>query len=160
MSQDPIRLVGGDNFYAYVHDSNYWIDPNGLMAFGSGKGTHNATVNVYDSSGGLIHSEAFQSGNMTATEKALGFPQSTLATHTEARAVKKLPLEPGQTMEILGEYPPCNSCKGKMRAASGVGATIDYKWADDLGDQHVRFENGKKTLDTKSKNPKLNPGCG
>lgn len=58
------------------------------MAFGSGKGTHNATVNVFDNSGNLIHTEAFQSGNMTAAEKALGFPQITLATHTEARAVK------------------------------------------------------------------------
>ena len=160
ISQDPIRLAGSDNLYAYVHDSNYWIDPNGLMAFGSGKGTHHATVNIFDNSGNLIHTERFKSGNMTATEKALGFPQSTLATHTEARAVKKLPLQSGQRMEIIGQYPPCNSCKGKMKGASSIGATVDYKWADEAGTkQYVRFENGKKTVDTTSKNRKLNQAC-
>jgi hypothetical protein len=51
---------------------------------------------------------------MTEAEKALGFPQSTLATHTEARAVKEIPLKPGETMRIEGQYPPCPSCRGKM----------------------------------------------
>jgi RHS repeat-associated protein len=31
LSQDPIKLEGNNpNFYAYVHDSNVWIDPFGL----------------------------------------------------------------------------------------------------------------------------------
>ncbi|MDY4250610.1 RHS repeat-associated core domain-containing protein, partial [Bacteroides pyogenes] len=30
ISQDPIGLAGGLNFYAYVHDSNLWIDALGL----------------------------------------------------------------------------------------------------------------------------------
>ncbi|MCV9931918.1 RHS repeat-associated core domain-containing protein [Flavobacterium sp. LS1R47] len=30
ISQDPIRLAGGNAFYAYVHDSNSWVDPFGL----------------------------------------------------------------------------------------------------------------------------------
>ncbi|WP_272914531.1 MULTISPECIES: RHS repeat domain-containing protein [unclassified Gilliamella] len=31
ISQDPIRLAGNNpNFYAYVHDSNAWVDPFGL----------------------------------------------------------------------------------------------------------------------------------
>ncbi|MFV0505979.1 MAG: RHS repeat-associated core domain-containing protein [Bacteroidales bacterium] len=31
ISQDPIGLAGGmPNLYAYVGDSNYWIDPWGL----------------------------------------------------------------------------------------------------------------------------------
>ena len=89
ISQDPIGLAGEmPNMYSYVEDLNIWIDPFGLMAFGSGKGVHTATVNVYDSGNNLVSSEVFQSGNMTASEKALGFPKSTLATHTEARAVK------------------------------------------------------------------------
>ena len=30
ISQDPIGLVGGINFYQYVHDPMHWIDPMGL----------------------------------------------------------------------------------------------------------------------------------
>ena len=30
ISQDPISIAGGLNIYAYVHDSNSWIDPFGL----------------------------------------------------------------------------------------------------------------------------------
>ena len=32
ISQDPISIVGGINVYAYVHDSNSWIDPLGLSS--------------------------------------------------------------------------------------------------------------------------------
>ncbi|MFL0093943.1 RHS repeat-associated core domain-containing protein [Tenacibaculum maritimum] len=35
ISQDPIGLLGNNpNFYAYVKDSNSWVDPFGLMAWG------------------------------------------------------------------------------------------------------------------------------
>ena len=30
ISQDPIQLAGGDNFYAFVKDINSWVDPFGL----------------------------------------------------------------------------------------------------------------------------------
>lgn len=33
ISQDPISIAGGLNVYAYVHDSNGWIDPLGLRGF-------------------------------------------------------------------------------------------------------------------------------
>ncbi|WP_158978782.1 RHS repeat-associated core domain-containing protein [Cellulophaga sp. L1A9] len=41
ISQDPIGLEGGANFYSYVPDTNSWIDPFGLndVATGSGR-TH------------------------------------------------------------------------------------------------------------------------
>ena len=33
ISQDPIRLEAGlTNLYAYVHDTNGWIDPLGLYS--------------------------------------------------------------------------------------------------------------------------------
>ncbi len=32
ISQDPISIAGGLNVYAYVHDSNSWIDPLGLSS--------------------------------------------------------------------------------------------------------------------------------
>ena len=34
ISQDPIRLMGGDNLYGYVHDPNTWVDIFGLGGTG------------------------------------------------------------------------------------------------------------------------------
>jgi hypothetical protein len=130
LSQDPIRLASDEmNLYSYVHDTNYWFDPNGL--FRSDKGQHTAIVNVYDAFGNRVSRDVLKSGNMTPDEKALKFPKSTLATHTEARAMKNIPLSKGQRMEIFGMYPPCKSCKGKMNAkAAETGADITYIWKD------------------------------
>jgi RHS repeat-associated protein len=130
ISQYPIRLAGDEiNLYTYVHNPNCWIDPNGL--FGSGSGQHTAIVNVYDTNGNRVSRDILKSGNMTPDEKTLGFPESTLATHTEARAMKNIPLSEGQRMEIFGMNPPCNSCKGKMNArAVETGADITYIWKD------------------------------
>ncbi|NML41700.1 hypothetical protein HHL17_31230 [Chitinophaga sp. G-6-1-13] len=33
LSQDPLSIIGGLNLYAYVHDTNTWIDPFGLSGF-------------------------------------------------------------------------------------------------------------------------------
>jgi hypothetical protein len=78
------------------------------------------------------YQNTFQSGGMTPDEAALGFPQSTLATHTEARATSQVPLDPGDSMLIEGQYAPCPSCKGKMNArAAETGADIQYTWPED-----------------------------
>ena len=132
INQDPIGLAGGSNLYAYAPNPTGWVDPWGLAKFGSGKGTHYANVTVTDASGEVVHTQPFASGNMTPEERALGFPRSTLATHTEARAVRQIALEPGQVMTIEGQYPPCKSCQGKMRtAAEQSRATIHYTWEED-----------------------------
>ena len=81
---DPIGLNGGCNPYGYVPNTLIWVDPLGL-AFGSGKGRHTASATLYDSKGNVKTTGTWQSGNMTPSEKALGFPKSSLATHTEAR---------------------------------------------------------------------------
>ena len=160
ISQDPIRLASNSvNLYSYISDSNSWLDIFGL--FGSGKGTHTATINIYNSDGSLKPENpiSIKSGDMTDAERSLGFPQSTLATHTEARAVKRYPLTDGERMEIIGQYPPCNSCRGKMRRATESGGIIDYKWINDkTGNQEwIRYEGNKKTIDSTSKNKKLHP---
>ena len=160
ISQDPIRLASNSvNLYSYISDSNSWLDIFGL--FGSGKGTHTATINIYNSDGSLKPESpiSIKSGDMTDAERSLGFPQSTLATHTEARAVKRYPLTDGERMEIIGQYPPCNSCRGKMRRTTESGGIIDYKWINDkTGNQEwIRYEGNKKTIDSTSKNKKLHP---
>jgi len=92
---------------------------------------HNANVTVRDADGGIISHSRLVSGNMTPEEQALGFPKNTLASHTEARAVKQTALEKGQSMTITGQNAPCPTCKGAMNKAAGeTGATIKYQWRD------------------------------
>nr|WP_226377018.1 hypothetical protein [Pantoea stewartii] len=85
----------------------------GGLSFGSGKGTHTANATLFDSDGNIKAQGIWQSGNMTPEEKALGFPQSSLATHTEARITRELDqiASPGDKLVIDGQYPPCTSCR-------------------------------------------------
>jgi len=66
---------------------------------------------------------------MTAEEKELGLPRSILASHTEARALRQIQLNRGQTMTITGQQEPCPTCKGLMnQAAQQTGPQIKYHW--------------------------------
>ncbi|WP_197044106.1 RHS repeat-associated core domain-containing protein, partial [Pseudomonas viridiflava] len=157
ITQDPIGLRGGINIYQYALNPIAYIDPLGL-AFSSGKGTHNAIATLYDGNGNVKATGAWQSGNMTPDEAALGFPKSTLATHTEARITRELhPIAvPGDRLVIEGEYPPCNSCKGKMNAfKSATGADVEYKWSASDGNS-VEAWNAK----TRKTQKISGPGCG
>ena len=119
ISPDPIGLASGDNLYQYAPNPVSWIDPWGWEKgrFETGKGQHSANVTVTDGSGKVISQQPFKIGNMTPAEKALGFPRSTLATHTEARAVSQVPLKSGQE---------------KMQsAATNSDSTIKYTWSED-----------------------------
>jgi hypothetical protein len=92
---------------------------------------HNANVMVRDASGRPRYHERIVSGNMTPEEEALGFPRNTLASHSEARALRTIRLERGETMVITGQSPPCPACKGVMnQAARSTGATILYRWRE------------------------------
>ena len=107
-----------------------WLVHNCGGKFSSGKPPHQATVTV-TRDGNTVFEDVFTSGSMTPEEAALGFPRSSLATHTENRAVRQVPLQPGDTMNIAGQYPPCPSCKGAMnKAAKESGASINYVWPD------------------------------
>jgi hypothetical protein len=94
---------------------------------------HEATVMIFRR-GVKIDERNLNSWNMTAEEKALGFPASTDAAHTEARAVRPDPLRGdflrrGDVMLIAGQYDPCRACRTAMQeAATRTGATIQYIW--------------------------------
>ena len=105
----------------------------GVLGYGqfgkSGKPPHVAKVTVLDADGNIVLETTLRSGNMTEAEAALGFPRSSLATHTEARAVVLPEIEPGGYLVIEGQYAPCSSCKGAMtRTAVGRNVTIAYQW--------------------------------
>ncbi|RMS63399.1 hypothetical protein ALP62_101787 [Pseudomonas syringae pv. aceris] len=157
ITQDPIGLSGGIHIYQYALNPIAYIDPLGL-AFSSGKGTHNAIATLYDSKGNVKTSGAWQSGNMTPDEAALGFSKSTLATHAEARITRELHhlAVPGDKLVVEGEYPPCNSCKGKMNSFKGAtGADVEYRWASSDG-KSVEAWNAK----TRNSQKLSGPGCG
>ncbi|MDQ0472736.1 hypothetical protein [Labrys wisconsinensis] len=93
---------------------------------------HNANVLVRDPAGNVINRRRFVSGYMTPQEKALGYPNGSYASHTEARATREIELQPGETMTIVGQNPPCSRCKGAMNTAvTRTGATIIYQWRQD-----------------------------
>jgi hypothetical protein len=97
--------------------------------FGSGRGPMTADVVVTDENGNVVEVQEITSGGMTEEQKALGFPQSTLATHVEAKATSSIPLQPGQTMTIEADRPPCPTCKGVMnKTAAASGGKIVYNW--------------------------------
>ncbi len=101
-------------------------------------GRHNANVTVRDSDGNIVSHHREVSGNMTPEEKALGFPQNTMASHTEARAVQT-PMKPGDSMTITGQRAPCPSCKGRMNSTTQrTGSKIKYQWRE--GGKTQRWE--------------------
>jgi hypothetical protein len=98
--------------------------PRGVVA-----GRHNANVMVRNAEGNVVSHQRLVSGSMTPAEQSLGFPNGSLASHTEARAVRNIPLRPGDTMVITGQNPPCPRCRGVMNQAAGsTGANIIYRW--------------------------------
>lgn len=104
---------------------------------------HSATVRIRNSQGTETSREELHSGNMTPEEAALGYPRSSQATHTEARAIQR-PLQAGDTMRIDGLYDPCGGCRTAMRqAAQRTGATIFYWWP---GGQVTFHPNGDVTF--------------
>jgi RHS repeat-associated protein len=97
------------------------------------EGHHNALVAIVDETGGIR--EVRQLTSMGQTQFEAMWPKwKGLSSHTEARAAARMPLKPGEKMVILGQDPPCSSCKGYMnRAATVYDADILYQW----------WENGK-----------------
>jgi len=71
--------VEGAHTY-FVGETGAWVHNS---CFGSGRGPHHADYLVTGPNGARMGSAS--SGGMTAAESALGFPRSSLATHTEAR---------------------------------------------------------------------------
>ncbi len=120
-----VKMV--DNFKGSVDN----LIPSNAIRRGVDPAHHNANVAIRDAQGKLIRHERLISGNMTPAEKAMGFPKGQLASHTEARAVTRIPLQSSQSMIITGQRPPCPSCKGYMnRAAQNSGAKIRYRWRE------------------------------
>ena len=63
------------------------------------------------------------------TDEASKWIRRHLSLHTEAKAIARYSLKPGQTMKLTGERPPCPSCKKIMKLATKTPDTnIVYQW--------------------------------
>jgi RHS repeat-associated protein len=140
VTPDPLGLFPQPDNYGYTSNPLIWTDPLGLAP-------HHATITVYDQHGQVKYGPyGMVSGHTVPEEKALGFPNSNMATHTEARAMRmhggsptvpipgdpyanSHPVAPGDHIVIDGEKPPCPQCKGAMnRALRETGANVTYNW--------------------------------
>jgi hypothetical protein len=89
---------------------------------------HAATAKVTGPDGSVKWTGSFESGGMTAEQRAQGFPKGPQATHTEAKAIADAPLHRGDTLRITGQYDPCQACRAAMQKASEGGKTVEYWW--------------------------------
>lgn len=91
---------------------------------------HEATVRVLDPDGRVVHNESLRSGGVTPEQRAArGLNRANQDSHTEAKAVDRVPLTAGQRMYITGQYDPCGSCRAAMQAAAlRSGGRINYWW--------------------------------
>jgi len=135
----PKFLWGGDG-QAYP---SLWVDPLAMRAkprlyknkFQLYCASHASYPNVMlltikDLNDNIKLTRRIQSGEGDSYARSLPFPQSYLATHTEAKALRELPpLTATDRIEMQGVYPPCSACKGLMRKLSASsGVTIRYSW--------------------------------
>jgi Pput_2613-like deaminase len=91
---------------------------------------HEASAKVTGPTGQIVWNGQFISGGVTlALIQQHGWRRASQLTHTEVKAIAQAPLAAGTTLWIVGQYDPCSSCQGAMRAAAaGSGARINYWW--------------------------------
>lgn len=144
-------LETGNKTIAVVRDVYSWIAPKTMlnlsinelhtyyvMAGNTAILVHNVCghtmqATLVGADGQIVGTEQYTSGGMTALQRALGFPKSMLATHTEAKATTEIAFQEGDTLYLQGELAPCKSCKGFMNnAAEYYGIEIVYTWDDKI----------------------------
>ncbi|MFI6985600.1 DUF4157 domain-containing protein [Embleya sp. NPDC050154] len=91
---------------------------------------HDAIAKVVDKDGHVVSHKPVHSGGSTKERRReVGLIKANQEVHTEAKAVRNIPLKAGQTMYISGQYDPCGPCRSTMQAAADrTGARINYQW--------------------------------
>ncbi|QWX84242.1 RHS repeat protein [Cellulophaga sp. HaHaR_3_176] len=131
ISQDPIGLEGGlPNFYAYVGDTNKYIDVFGLA--------HGLGTEVIRN-GESVFSNTYQSGGVPGGGRLN--QQEALLTHTERKFMNEVDgmVQQGDHLKMTGQLNPCKpGCQPAIRdfvANKGVSAeyfasdtNMTYKW--------------------------------
>lgn len=90
-------------------------------SYRSGRGPNEARWILKGEDGKIVSGGKMTSGQMTPEMKAMGFPKGPQASHTEPKIISTAKPKPGQTLTIIGNNPPCPSCKGAMNKAAKGG---------------------------------------
>ncbi|WP_200877001.1 RHS repeat-associated core domain-containing protein, partial [Taylorella equigenitalis] len=129
ISLDPIGLLGGINLYQYAPNPVEWIDPWGWK--------HTAIWELVDKLGNLKGAGIEFSGSDIPPGRRLNWNEQ-LGVHTERKIINKIrsKVEPGDTLRILGEKPPCNpggrGCHSAMADfAKEKGIRVIYMTTDE-----------------------------
>src|SRR6266511_1204789 len=143
------KLKNRDAMAKSIYDQR--IPPNFELADAltrNKRSPHEASAIYRDRNGTVRWMDNLKSGNPTAEERARRFPERSLSTHTERRALKEAPLRRGGELSIIGQYDPCVACQTAMKEASQrSGATIRYWWPG--GEFLAKNGNGQLTLRAK-----------
>jgi RHS repeat-associated protein len=157
---DPLGIEPSPNNRAYVANPSIHFDPLGLAAGGLDPSAnhvhgHIAEVIIRRADGSVRLSYGIFSGQTTPEETAAtsrGFNRQAV-THTEHRISRlsgastgpkvnipndpyfnKIPVNPGESVEINAVLPPCSRCQGAMnRMRNELGANVTYNWDGPLG---------------------------
>jgi RHS repeat-associated protein len=117
LSQDPSGLIGGDNLYSYVHNSNTWVDVFGLFPHSLRAKVDGGKYKSYTSGGGRGSGRKNQ--------------RQALLTHTERKFLDEI--EPtitgGEHLKMIGELNPCiPGCQPTIRGfVRKHGVTAQYR---------------------------------
>ena len=100
---------------------------------------HPLTFTIVDPNGATRVVGNAVSAPMSEEEAALGAGRARAAVHTEARVIRTVPLQPGETLNMEGVLPPCTNCRGAMNALTGSvpGTRANYTWFDEAGVGHT-----------------------
>nr|WP_237739385.1 hypothetical protein [Taylorella equigenitalis] len=122
-------LLGGINLYQYAPNPVEWIDPWGWK--------HTAIWELVDKLGNLKGAGIEFSGSDIPPGRRLNWNEQ-LGVHTERKIINKIrsKVEPGDTLRILGEKPPCNpggrGCHSAMADfAKEKGIRVIYMTTDE-----------------------------
>lgn len=154
ISQDPIRLFGGNNIYGYVCNTSGWVD-----IFGLAKKHHNALWEHQNSDGTIKDSGSMTSGG---TGKSTPTWAEQAASHTEIKNLNTTSIsknvKSGDKIIIVGEKRPCNGNAKELGTMGCQKAMKDFAQANNVTISYYSLEDDSVYIFQKDKKP-LKKSC-
>jgi len=138
VNQDPIKLLGGDNLYAFAPNTQDWLDPLGLCSNSKLPNADKAIIDPRKITGYALNTEHPVGGNKAKVfQSALGFNQSNADELIKKiqQGVCENPATPGKCDEHGQRY----TVDIPMTGPNGQTATVRTGWIIDSGQSIPRL---------------------